>query len=188
MKAFDSLVPYVLGSMHPIMHMTLLATALIQLLMGTEKFYEFPGACPAGTDAAAFIAGDAEKYMFYIMQAHLVCILLHYLYQVLNHYDSKTIANAVLVMKILIYFYAVMSVQTGITYEECTDVTDRSIVMAWLTYEVLAFYFNIISVVFFLAIAGCKKFKTIRERSGFAGNMRKKMDFLQYCKEDLHWW
>lgn len=81
-----------------------------------------------------------------------------------------------------------MSVQTGITYEECTDVTDRSIVMAWLTYEVLAFYLNIISVVFFLAIAGCKKFKTIRERSGFAGNMRKKMDFLQYVREDLHWW
>ena len=48
--------------------------------MGTEKFYEFPGTCAAGTDAAAFIAGDAEKYMFYIMQAHLVCILLHYLY------------------------------------------------------------------------------------------------------------
>jgi len=48
--------------------------------MGTEKFYEFAGTCPAGTDAAAFIAGDAEKLMFYIMQAHLVCILLHYLY------------------------------------------------------------------------------------------------------------
>jgi len=88
----------------------------------------------------------------------------------------------------LTYFYAVMSVQTGITFEECTQVTDKSIVMAWLTYEVLAFYFNIIAVVFFLAIAGCKKFKTIRERSGFAGNMRKKMDFLQYCREDLHWW
>jgi hypothetical protein len=41
--------------------------------------------------------------------------------------------------------------------------------MAWLTYEVLAFYLNIISIVFFLFIASCKKFKTIRERLGFAG-------------------
>lgn len=78
--------------------------------MGTEKFYSFPNTCPAGTDAAAFIGGDAEKFMFYIMQAHLICIILHYLYQVLNHYDVKTIANAVLVLKILTYFYAVMSV------------------------------------------------------------------------------
>ena len=126
--------------------------------------------------------------MFYILTAHLVSIVLHYLYQVLNHYDHKTIANCLLVAKVGLYLYAVMEVQTGITFEECNEVTDASHVMAWLTYEVIAFYLNLISVVFFLIFASFKKFKTIRERFGFAGQERKYADFLAYCYEDLHWW
>ena len=66
-------------------------------------------------------------------------------------------------------------------FEEYTEITDNSHVMAWLTYEVVAFYLNIISVVFFLAIASFKIFKTIRERLGLAGQHRKKKDFLTHC-------
>ena len=65
---------------------------------------------------------------------------------------------------------------------------DYAVVMAWLTYEVVAFYLNIISVVFFLIVASFKKFKTIRERLGFAGQERKSVDFLTYVKDDIHWW
>jgi hypothetical protein len=122
------------------------------------------------------------------MSAHLLAILFHYLYQVLNHYECKSWANLFLVLKVGIYLYAVMEVQVGITFPECTEVTDRSHVMAWLTYEVVAFYLNIISVAAFLMVASFKKFKTIRERLGFAGQERKSMDFLTYVKDDIHWW
>jgi len=130
------------------------------------------------------------KYMlmFWIMTAHLIAILFHYAYQVLNHYEYKSWANAFLVLKVGIYLYAVMKVQVGITFPNCTEVTDRMHVMAWLTYEVVAFYLNIIAVVFFLIVASFKKFKTIRERLGFAGQQRKSMDFLTYVKDDIHWW
>ena len=151
------------------------------------QFYEIPGTCD-DKDAAHFATKGKYELMFYIMTAHLMSIAIHYLYQVLNHYNKKTVANILLVIKVAVYIYAVMEVQTGITFDNCTDITDGSVVMAWLTYEVVAFYFNILGVVFFLFIASFKKFKTIRDRLGFAGQDRKKMDFLTYCKEDMHWW
>lgn len=130
------------------------------------------------------------KYMlmFWIMTAHLISILFHYAHQVLNHYEYKTWANAFLVLKVGIYLYVVQEVQVGITFPNCTEVTDRMHVMAWLTYEVVAFYLNLIAVAFFLLVASFKKFKTIRERLGFAGQQRKTMDFLTYVKDDIHWW
>jgi len=39
--------------------------------------------------------------------------------------------------------------------------------MAWLTYEVLAFYINLAGCVAFLAVASFKSFRTFRERAGF---------------------
>jgi hypothetical protein len=81
-----------------------------------------------------------------------------------------------------------MYIQTGITFESCTDVTDSSYVMAWLTYEIVAFYLNIIAVAVFLLLSCLFSYETIKERLGYAGNMRKYQDFLTYCIEDVHWW
>lgn len=61
-------------------------------------------------------------------------------------------------------------------------------VMVWLTYEVLVFYLNLFSVVFFLLISTQATFKTFRDRLGLSGDMRRKLDFLKYAQEDLHWW
>ena len=66
-------------------------------------------------------------------------------------------------------------------FDECSEVTDTIPVRAWLTYYVIAFYLNLIAMAVFLAIASCRKFKTMREREGFAGTRRKNMDFLSYC-------
>lgn len=167
--------------------MSLLFTALILQSLDYEKFYAVTGTCD-DADATNFMTHGKYMLMFWMMTSHLIAILFHYAHQVLNHYEYKTWANLFLVLKVGISLYAVMKVQVGVTFPNCTEVTDRMHVMAWLTYEVVAFYLNIISVVFFLIVASFKKFKTIRERLGFAGQERKSVDFLTYVKDDIHWW
>lgn len=78
-------------------------------------------------------------------------------------------------------------VQNGITFNECSEITDNSLVMAWLTFEVLAFYINLAGCVAFLAVASFKSFRTFRERAGFQKELRKNQDYLVYCKDDIHW-
>jgi hypothetical protein len=51
MKPFDSLVPYVLASMHPLLHMALLFTSLVLMSLDSEKFYEVTGTCPVDSEA-----------------------------------------------------------------------------------------------------------------------------------------
>jgi len=72
-----------------------------------------------------------------------------------------------LVAKILTVAGITFHVQNGITFNECSEITDNSLVMAWLTYEVLAFYINLAGCVAFLAVASFKSFRTFRERAGF---------------------
>ena len=61
-------------------------------------------------------------------------------------------------------------------FKECrAGIVDDSQVMAWLTFEVLAFYLNIIAMaafVFFNALFRIK-FKTIRDRQGLSAMPRK---------------
>lgn len=59
--------------------------------------------------------------------------------------------------------------------------------MAWLTYEVMTFYLNIVGMGVFLLFSSCKKFKSIRDRLGFSYKERKTGDFLNYVKDDIHW-
>lgn len=89
-----------------------------------------------------------------------------------------------MIFKIFIYVFAIFVVQTGIVFEECRG---DSQVMAWLIYEVVAFYMNVIAMSFFLLFSSCKKYKSIRDRIGLAGDLRSKVDFLEYCKQDIHW-
>lgn len=93
-----------------------------------------------------------------------------------------------MVAKVFIYVLAVFMVQSGVVFDECRkDIVDSSMVMAWLTFEVLAFYLNIISMGVFLLLSSCKKFKSIKDRIGLSGDQRKTQDFLNYCKDDIHW-
>jgi hypothetical protein len=58
-----------------------------------------------------------------------------------------------MIIKVLFYLYAVVSVQSAINYDEHNNVTDKMPVMVWLTYEVFAFYMNLFGVVFFLIVS-----------------------------------
>jgi len=80
MKPYDSLVPYILASMHPIMHMSLLFTALILIGLDIEKFYEVTGTMDPASDAYYFATEGKHYLMFIIMSAHLISIVFHYLY------------------------------------------------------------------------------------------------------------
>ena len=148
----DSLIPYTLMSMHPLMHASLLLSGLILLTRDFENFYQIEGTCPPGTEAQDFILGHKFTLMNLAMTAHAICLASHWLYQLLNHYEVKVIANVFLMLKMLVYFIAVLKIQQGIDYTECSSVTDKSSVMAWLTFEVLAFYLNILSLGVFIFI------------------------------------
>lgn len=49
MKATDNLMPYILASMHPLLHMALLFTSMILISMDQEGFYVAPGTCDPKT-------------------------------------------------------------------------------------------------------------------------------------------
>lgn len=170
MRTSDSLIPYTLMSMHPLMHGSLLLSGCILLATNNESFYQIEGTCPEGTEAQDFILGYKETLMNMAMTSHAVCLVFHWLYQLLSHYEMKVVANLFLMAKMIVYFVATLQIQQGIDFTECSSVTDKSSVMAWLTYEVLAFYLNIISLGVFIFIQNIKKFRSIRDRCGLAGS------------------
>jgi hypothetical protein len=59
--------------------------------------------------------------------------------------------------------------------------------MIWELYEVILFYGNILSLVLFLTISRIFRFYTLREKAGFGAKMRYEMDFLEFAREDIHW-
>lgn len=50
------------------------------------------------------------------------------------------------------------------------------------------FYINLGSLAVFIFLNLFKKYKSIRDRLGLAANERKTTDFLNYAKDDIHWW
>jgi hypothetical protein len=191
MKTADSLIPYILMSLHPLMHASLLTTGLILLGTNYETFYLIDGTVPETKEykeAYDFISGKKYTLMNLAITAHAVCLLSHWLYQILNHYEIKVMANVFLMLKMMFYFIAILRIQSSIDFTKGSSKTDNSQVMAWLTFEVLTFYLNIVSMAAFILINNFKKFKSIRDRVGLAGDQRKTQDFLVYSKDDIHWW
>jgi len=189
MKTTDSLIPYVFMTMHPLQHIAMLISGI--LLLTTQKegeFFKTVGDCPSGTEGWGFVNGDKFKLMNYAMIAHGSALVLHWLYQAFNFYDVKVMGYMFLVTKMIIFFILIIQIQSGIDFTECAGAVGNSQVMAWLTIEVLLFYINLTSLSVFIFIQNIKKFTSIRERVGLAGDMRKTMDFLNYAQDDVHWW
>ena len=59
--------------------------------------------------------------------------------------------------------------------------------MTLLLFEVMIFYFTVISTILFLIVSRCISFKTLRERAGYGGRMRYQIDFLDFVSGDIHW-
>lgn len=88
----------------------------------------------------------------------------------------------------MIFFVLIINIQSGTDFTECADVVGKSQVFAWLTIEVLLFYVNLSSLAFFIFVNIFKPYRSMRDREGLAGNQRKTVDFLNYARDDIHWW
>ena len=88
-------------------------------------------------------------------------------------------------MKVLIYFTAIVYVQTVVIDNFDQEKPDHQTI--WLLYEVLLFYYNLAALLIFLIFSRFVSFQTLRERAGYGSDFRYKTDFLYFCKDDLHW-
>lgn len=79
MLTTDSLIPYILMTMHPLQHMSMLVTGIILLTTRYEEFYKIEGVCPEGTEGAEFVNGNKFVFMQYAMVAHAAALILHWL-------------------------------------------------------------------------------------------------------------
>ena len=57
----------------------------------------------------------------------------------------------------------------------------------WIVYQILIIYLNIFSQSLFLFLVWFFDFRTVKGIIGLEGNKRKEADFLDYVKEDIHW-
>jgi len=123
-----------------------------------------------------------------IMLGHLFAVICHYMSELLTKNGRKVSGGWFMLAKIFSYIFVHFNLQSSILFDDCRDgIVDESQVMAWLSYEVVAFYLNIVAMSVFLLLSSFKKFYSIRDRLGFSLNQRKKNDFLNYCKDDIHW-
>ena len=135
---------------------------------------------------------------------HCFCIFLHLVYRGLELYgvskDEKAdrvavfhysyIKRGINLVRVFLFFSVITYVQYIVreyfTYNsKSTNV--NSYLITWLFYEVIIFYFSILSLIIFLVVSRVKSFITFRERVGFGANMRYTQDFLDYVKDDIHW-
>lgn len=192
MKTIDSLIPYIMMSIHPLTHWSMLVSGLVLLGTHYDGFFEIDGtsACTAKPESEAmrFINGGKFDLMKMAMFAHGICLVSHYMFQILNYYDQRVLANFFQMFKMMSFFIIILKIQNAIDFTECASITDNSMVMAWLTYEVLVFYLNIGSLSVFIFIQNFKKFRSIRDRLELSGDQRKTTDFLVYSKDDVPWW
>jgi hypothetical protein len=103
-----------------------------------------------------------------IIAVHIFAIFAHYSYELLDHSGFKYVGYILLVSKIFGYSAVIFHIHSGISFRKYAEITERSMVYAWLHYEVIAFYANLGACMVFLAIALEKKFRNFRDRAGLA--------------------
>ena len=57
----------------------------------------------------------------------------------------------------------------------------------WLFLAVQVFYLNVVGQVIFLILSRIISFRTLRERATLGAYFRYRSDFLDYVKDDIHW-
>ena len=86
MRPSDNLMPYILSSMHPLIHMSMLITNLILLSYDHKQFFKIKGKCKSKSAADYFKTEGKYTFTYQIICMHCLAIVCHYGYQVLYHY------------------------------------------------------------------------------------------------------
>ena len=196
------MIPYILASQHALMHLT----GFIMCL-----------SCSKGVDDAQLDhAFDIMMWSHITCFALHAAIQAIYLYCESNEDECSDesdessicgkarfwsyIRKVLMLIKTLLFFSVIVYVQQvvltmydpnyidpGSENPDSEKFAKKDQRVVWLLYEVLIFYFNIASLMIFLVFSRFLSFRTLRENNGFGLNMRRTMDFLSYCKDDLHW-
>lgn len=82
MKHSDNILPYMLASMHPMIHLSLLTASMVLRSYDNDGFFNIPNekecTAKAGSKAMDFIDGEKIWLMGYIQLGHLLAIVFHY--------------------------------------------------------------------------------------------------------------
>ena len=82
MKTTDSLIPYILMTLHPILHVSLLITSLILVNRNYNEFFKVDGSnCPAGSEGELFSGDYKFELIKYAYSMHATGFILQFLYE-----------------------------------------------------------------------------------------------------------
>jgi hypothetical protein len=77
MKTTDSLIPYILMTLHPILHISLLVTLLIAVNRNKDEFFKVDGSkCPANSEGELFSNGYKYNLINYAYAMHATSFIL----------------------------------------------------------------------------------------------------------------
>lgn len=107
MKHDDTIMPYIMASMHPLMHLALVSTGCLLRFVDNAKFYNIPNkdTCTEGKKAIEFIEFGGEWLMNYITLAHILAIGFHYLSNYIKTTEHKMIGSLLMILKMFTYFF-----------------------------------------------------------------------------------
>ena len=72
-------------------------------------------------------------------------LVLYMLSELFYNKGIKILATFLIIAKMLVYFVLILKIQSSIDFVDCSMETNKSQVMAWLTFEVSIFYLNLTS-------------------------------------------
>ena len=145
MKTTDSLIPYILMTLHPIMHLSLLVSSLILVHTNQEQFYYVETCKPQSAEAKDFLGGYKYNLMSFSFAMHGSALTLHWLSEIFYNKGIKILASFLIIAKMLVYLILILKIQSSIDFIDCALETNKSQVMVWLTFEVVIFYLNLTS-------------------------------------------
>ena len=121
-------MPYIMASMHPLMHLTFLITSTILYFTEYKNFFEVPNAknC-TNKEALHFINGGGERLFTILVLAHLFAIVLHWGGECMINSERHTIGKIMILAKVFVYIMVHFAVQSSILFTDCRkDIVDKS--------------------------------------------------------------
>ena len=186
-------MPYLLASQHQLVH----ASCLITCMWFNWEQYRSIIKIVNNTYHSTEVF-DAFKY---INMTHFLCLFIELSFRVIEYRESlnKTrfsfsyLTKILQLIKMVSYFLVIQYVQFVVInfymQNQGQPVAHEDKNIVWLLYEIVLFYANIFSQMLFIFISRVYSFMTLKEKfiTNFSKKMRYRVDFLDFVKDDIHW-